>query len=173
MFVAVVGVVVAAYLLYYNFYGNHHIKTENAYTTGDQNLVTAQISGSIIDLKIKNTDKVEKGQMIAKIEDTDYILKLEGAKVNLSKTVRDYYSIDTRTVRDMETLNSAQSNYNTIDKDYQRETELYRAGLISRQKMEGIENDYINAKNSLKQAKNNMKIASSSQNLQGLRIIRR
>ncbi len=149
---SVVGVLIIAYFLYYDFYGNHHIKTDNAYTTGDQRVVTAQISGSVVDLKLKNTDEVEKGQLIARVEDTDYKLALEEAKVNLGKAVRDYYSINIQTIKDKESLNSAQSNYDTVSKDYKRSKELFDAGIISNQKMERVENDYINAKNTLDKA---------------------
>ena len=152
IFMALVIVTISAFLLYYRTYGRHHIKTENAYTTGDQNLITAQISGSIVNLSVKNTDKVEKGQLLASIEDTDYRLRLEEAKINLGKSVRDFYSINIRVDQDQEILNSARSDYNTISKNYKRETTLFEAGLVSKKQIEDIENKYIAAKNNLNKA---------------------
>jgi membrane fusion protein (multidrug efflux system) len=152
-FIFVIVVLAVLYFGYYNFYGKYHIETENAYTIGNQNIVTAQVPGSIVELYLKNTKKVRKGELVAKIEDTDYKLRLEEAKIDLGKRVRDFYSITAETIQAKRKLESAQSNYNTVEKSYKRSIKLFKAGLISRQNLEEIENKYINSKNTFNQTR--------------------
>ncbi len=151
-FLSGIGVLAVLYFGYYSFCGKYFIKTENAYTTGNQNIVTAQVPGSIVEFNLKNTKKVGKGELVAKIEDTDYRLRLEEAKVNLGKRVRDFYSANAGTIQAKRRLDSAQSNYNTVKKSYKRSIKLFNAGLISRQNVEEAENRYINSRNTFNQA---------------------
>lgn len=152
LFLVSLVVIAVLYALYWFCYGRFLIKTEDAYITGNQNAVTSQVNGTIKDIYVQNTQQVEKGQLLAVIDDTDYKIALENAKANLGKTVRAYANLATNvqsakdavTVKETQ-LNKAQINYNMDVKSFQ-------AGLISKHQFEISKNNLKIAKADLAQA---------------------
>jgi membrane fusion protein (multidrug efflux system) len=57
--------------------------------------VYAKVSGIIIDLKVEEGNYINKGQLLAKIEDEDYKLEESGAKATYEKTKRDFERSET------------------------------------------------------------------------------
>ena len=57
--------------------------TENAYVKGYVTIVSPQVSGYITDVPVKDYQKVENGQLIAKIDDQIYVQRLEQARAGL------------------------------------------------------------------------------------------
>lgn len=87
---AVIGIIYGAYWL---LYGRNYVKTDDAYVNGNQNVITSQVGGTITQIYIEDTQFVEKGQLLAVIDDTDYKIALENATANLGKAVRAYSSL--------------------------------------------------------------------------------
>lgn len=143
LFALIVG---GLYFIYYVTYASHYESTENAYVTGNQTAVTSQIGGSITNIAFTNTSKVEKGQILVEFEATDYILALEGAKIGLAQSVRDYYALGSNVDSYNNALREAQNNLNNVQKIYNRNHESYKAGIISRQNMEASTTQLQNAK---------------------------
>ncbi len=57
--------------------------TDNAYVKGYVTIVSPQVSGYITDVPVKDYQKVEEGQLIAKIDDRIYVQRLEQAQAAL------------------------------------------------------------------------------------------
>lgn len=74
---------ISSYQLY-----NSTIEAENAVD------VYAKVSGIIIELKVEEGDYVNKGQLLAKIEEDDYKLEEAAAKASYEKAKRDFERAD-------------------------------------------------------------------------------
>jgi membrane fusion protein (multidrug efflux system) len=68
---------------------NSTIEAENAVD------VYTKVSGIIIDLKVEEGNYINKGQLLAKIEEEDYKLEEAAAKASYEKTKRDFERSDT------------------------------------------------------------------------------
>lgn len=160
--IAVLGVF---YALYFFLYSNGYVSTENAYITGNQTAVTAQIAGSITRINFVDTTEVKKGDLLVEFEDTDYQLALEGAEIALAQAVRDYSSLETNVSQYQYALEESLNNLTNVKKNYDRNFKLFNAGIISRRQMDASTTQLKNVKLSVfqkKEALANAKLQASS-----------
>lgn len=168
IFLIIIVIIGLLYWAYFNFYGSHFQKTENAYVTGNQVAVTAQIGGSITSIHFKNTSIVKKGDLLLEIEDTDYKLALEGAEINLAQAVRNYSALKTSVKQYKQALRVAQNVAANARKIYNRTKRSYDAGLISKQSLDQAYTSYSNANLNVtlkRQAYNNARLQASSKSV--------
>lgn len=159
---AVLGVL---YALYFFLYSNGYESTENAYVTGNQTAVTAQIAGRVTQINFTDTVKVKKGDLLIEFENTDYQLALEGAEIALAQAVRNYSSLETNVSQYQYALGESINNLTNVKKNYDRNFKLFNAGIISRQKMDATTTQLKNAKLAVSQkndALSNAKLQASS-----------
>jgi len=159
---AVLGVL---YALYFFLFSNGYETTENAYVTGNQTAVTAQIAGSITQINLVDTAKVKKGDLLVEFENTDYQLALEGAEIALAQAVRNYSSLETNVSKYQYILKESLNNLTNVEKNYERNLKLFNAGIISRQQMDTSTTQLKNAKLAVSQreeALSNAKLQASS-----------
>jgi membrane fusion protein (multidrug efflux system) len=145
-FVFIMAILGVIYALYYFLYGSNFESTENAYVTGNQTAITAQIGGSITEINFSNTTAVKKGDLLVKFEGTDYELALEGAKISLVQAIRDYSSLNTNVSQYQHGLEEAKNNYNNVKHNYDRNKASFDAGIISKQSMEASTTQLKNAR---------------------------
>jgi len=102
LMIILAGAVAAA--LYWYIGMAEYITTDDAYVDGDRVTVSSKILGRISELKVDEGDTVKKGQVLVRLDDSDFRAQreqataqldyaeksLELAKVNLSKTQEDY-----------------------------------------------------------------------------------
>ncbi|MCS5421072.1 MULTISPECIES: HlyD family secretion protein [Psychrilyobacter] len=159
---AVVGIL---YSLYFFLFLNGYETTENAYVTGNQTAVTAQIAGRITQINFVDTAQVKKGDLLIEFEDTDYQLALEGAEIALAQAVRDYSSLETNVSECEYALGETMNNLANVKRNYDRNFKLFNAGIISSQQMDGSTTQLKNAKLAVSQRKealSNAKLQASS-----------
>jgi len=63
-------------------------KTDDAYIVGNQIGVSAEVTGTVVDIFARNTSKVAAGQTLVKLDDTDAKQQLARAAAQLGQTVR-------------------------------------------------------------------------------------
>lgn len=64
----VIGV---AYLVYWFLVLRHHQETDDAYVSGNQVQIMAQVSGSVNSVNFDNTDYVKQGDVLLTLDPTD------------------------------------------------------------------------------------------------------
>jgi membrane fusion protein (multidrug efflux system) len=63
-------------------------RTDDAYVVGNQVGVSTEVAGTVVDVFVRNTSRVEAGQTLLKLDDTDARQRLAGAAAQLAQTVR-------------------------------------------------------------------------------------
>jgi membrane fusion protein (multidrug efflux system) len=63
-------------------------KTDDAYVVGNQVRVSAEVAGTVVEVFARNTSKVEAGQVLLKLDDTDAKQQLARTAAQLAQTVR-------------------------------------------------------------------------------------
>lgn len=144
-----------SYFVLWNNYLQWHEETEDAYINSHQNIVTSQISGNIIKIMVDDTQYVKKGQLIAQIDKTDYLLALDNAKVDLENSIRKYYSLLNNSNVSKDTLKAKKTEYLKNEVDYKRNTLSMTKGLISKEDYDIIKNNYNQSLIQYNIAKNN------------------
>lgn len=120
--------------------------TDNAYLHGDVTIIKPKVSGYIIEVLIKDNQPVQKGQILAKIDNREYLLKIKqtqdemeatSAKIdNLKQSLTiQGYEIQKSTYE----LDSAKVAFEKAKKDYSRAQVLVKDRAVS---VQSFDNSY-------------------------------
>ena len=139
---------------YWFFFIKDFEETEDAYVSGNQVMVSAQVAGNIAKINVDNMDPVQAGDVLLELDDTNAKLSFEQAKNNLANAVRQVSQLN-YTVKQLKsavraneiTLAQAQGNLN-------RRVQLVKDGAIDKE-------SFQHAKEAVELAKANL---TTSQN---------
>ena len=142
---------------YWYFFIKGFEETEDAYVSGNQVMVSAQVAGNISKINVDNMDPVQAGNVLLELDDTNAKLSFEQAKSNLANAVRQISQLN-YTVKQLKsavraneiTLAQAQGNLN-------RRVQLVKDGAIDKE-------SFQHAKEAVELAKANL---TTSQNQLG------
>ena len=142
---------------YWFFFIKGFEETEDAYVSGNQVMVSAQVAGNISKINVDNMDPVQAGDVLLELDDTNAKLTFEQAKSNLANAVRQVSQLN-YTVKQLKsavraneiTLAQAQGNLN-------RRVQLVKDGAIDKE-------SFQHAKEAVELAKANL---TTSQNQLG------
>jgi len=129
--------VIAAGIYYIN--SLKYETTDDAYVESDLIKIAARVSGQIEDIYIEDNKKIKEGDIIAKIDDADYKVKLEQAQAVYEKAL---YSQKVAKAK----LNAVNSEINLAKKDLTRYQNLYKAGAVSKQMLDSAQTRYDNTR---------------------------
>jgi membrane fusion protein, multidrug efflux system len=166
---AVIALLLAAYWI---FYGSHFVSTDNAYAAVEVAQVTPSVSGTIAEVRVKDTQPVKKGDVLVVIDPTDAKLTLAQAEAELGRAIRrvkGYVANDLGlgaqvAARDAEEkraaaqLDSAEADFARASIDLKRREALIASGSVSGEELTRAQSAYASAKANLAAAK-----ASASQ----------
>ena len=139
---------------YWFFFIKDFEETEDAYVSGNQVMVSAQVAGNIAKINVDNMDRVQAGDVLLELDDTNAKLSFEQAKSNLANAVRQVSQLN-YTIKQLKsavraneiTLAQAQGNLN-------RRVQLVKDGAIDKE-------SFQHAKEAVELAKANL---TTSQN---------
>ena len=142
---------------YWYFFIKGFEETEDAYVSGNQVMVSAQVAGNISKINVDNMDPVQADDVLLELDDTNAKLSFEQAKSNLANSVRQVSQLN-YTVKQLKsavraneiTLAQAQGNLN-------RRVQLVKDGAIDKE-------SFQHAKEAVELAKANL---TTSQNQLG------
>ena len=80
----IVPLLIVVGLLYYFFAGAGSVSTDNAAVKQDIVSVSAQVNGPIVDVRVKNGDRVKRGDLLFRIDPDTYRVALEQAQAQLA-----------------------------------------------------------------------------------------
>jgi membrane fusion protein (multidrug efflux system) len=87
----VAGIFILAGLLWFLlwfFVLSTRVSTDNAYVGGNQVAISAQVPGTVVAILADNTQRVEAGQVLVKLDSTDADTRLQQARSALAQAVR-------------------------------------------------------------------------------------
>jgi membrane fusion protein (multidrug efflux system) len=136
------GIVAVAFSLigllafgYWYFYGRNYQDTDDAYVAGDLVNVVSQVSGTVVSIGADETDLVDAGQELVRLDNTDAEIALRDSEARLARVVRQ-----TRTVfanRDQLEAVVAQrrADLNKAQSDLDRRKDLTSTGAVSAEEL--------------------------------------
>lgn len=77
------------YSAYWLLFARYSIFTDNAYVQGDIVQVTPQVGGTVLAINVNDTDTVEAGQPLVRLDPQDTQLALDQSEAKLAQTVRE------------------------------------------------------------------------------------
>jgi membrane fusion protein (multidrug efflux system) len=83
------GIVAAVAVIYYSYDSFTHEETDDAYVTGHLHNVSARINAVVTDVLVDDNQLVRKGDVLVKLDPSEYIALVAAAQANLTKAEAD------------------------------------------------------------------------------------
>jgi membrane fusion protein (multidrug efflux system) len=150
LFTLIVLAIAAVTLWLYYTQWRYQVSTEDAYVSGNQVQINAQISGTVTAIGVNDTDMVKAGQTLAALDQADNGLALETAKAQLRTAIRQYKT-QTATIQQADVnISQAQTAMNEVQSqiesakiallaaqsDYQRRAALMASQAVSQEEVQ-------------------------------------
>ncbi len=138
---------------YEHFIGDYHETTDNAYVQGDIISITPQTGGIVRDVLVQETQVVNQGSVLVRLDDRDAALALEQAKESLALSVRQVV----HTHQDLQASDAevamAEESFTKAQGDWQRRQSLVTSGAISAEEFQHTKESVEHTRDALLQAK--------------------
>ncbi|MFC0229122.1 multidrug efflux MFS transporter periplasmic adaptor subunit EmrA [Serratia aquatilis] len=141
-----------AYLTYWFLVLRHHQETDNAYVSGNQVQIMAQVSGSVNSVTFDDTDFVRKGDVLLTLDPTDTEQAFERAKTALANSVRQTHQLVINGKQYQANIALRKSDLSKAENDLKRRVVLGNAGAIGREELQHAQDAVDNAKAALEVA---------------------
>lgn len=123
---------------YWELVGSRYISTDNAYTAAEVAQVTAEIDGRVSEVRVVDSQKVKRGDVLVVIDDTDAKLAMRQAAADLARA--------------MAQLAAARSDVERTSIDLKRRENLVSSGSVSGDELTHAKNLASNARSALEAA---------------------
>ena len=174
----VVGTAAVVSTAYWYLYGSHFVSTDNAYAAVEVAQVTPSIGGTIAEVRVTDTQAVNKGDVLVVIDPTDAQLTLAQAEANLGSAIRrvkGYVANDGGLAaqiaareadekRAAAQLISAESDFERAKIDLQRREALSASGSVSGDELTRAQNSFAAAQANLTVAQASIAQARANRN---------
>jgi len=121
-------------------YYSKHVDTDDAQVDGDISPVVARVGGYVQEIKFEENTHVNEGQILVKLDDRDYKVKLEqaeagqkGANAGVGVSQSQIIATQANTSTAKANVEAARVKLNLTQKDYERYANLVKDGSITQQ----------------------------------------
>ena len=133
----VVGVIFG--LNKYNYYSKH-IDTDDAQIDGDISPVIARVGGYLNEINFEENTRVSEGQVLVKLDDSDYKIKLAqaaagqtGAAAGVAVSQAQIAATTANTLAAQTNIEAARVKLNLAQKEFDRYSNLIKDGAVTQQ----------------------------------------
>lgn len=121
-------------------YAKNHVDTDDAQIDGDISPVVARVGGYVKEINFEENKAVKEGQLLVKLDDRDFKLKLEQAEagqttasagVNVTEAQIAATAANTQTAK--AAIDAAKVKLDLAQKDFERYSNLIKDGAITQQ----------------------------------------
>jgi membrane fusion protein (multidrug efflux system) len=176
----VIAILFVIAIFSYMRFKSTHISTDDAFVKGNTYSVSSKIPGTVIKVLVAENQRVNKGDLVAEIDSTDYAVKLDQASTALdaekTRVERINANIETAKVQlDAARAQSAaaranyevaRANLKQIEQDFRRFETLHAQQAISRERYEKAQTALDVAKAQVKAAEEQLKQAETGVRVQ-------
>ena len=117
---------------YWELFGSRYVSTDNAYTATEVAIVTAEIDGPVAEVRVVDSQKVKRGDILVVIDNTDTRLALRQAEADLARAQAQ--------------IASARANLGRSGIDLKRREALIGSGSVSGDELTQVKNAASNAR---------------------------
>jgi len=151
---------------WYMFHDTGRVSTDNAYVGAESAQVTPLIAAAVTEVPVVNTQYVHKGDVLLRLDDSDFKLAVEKAEAAYLKARRQYQQssatsgslaaqVGARTAdigQAHAQLAAAQSAAEKARADLDRREHLAGDGFVSKEELTSYRNAYVSAQSNLREA---------------------
>ncbi|WJV53068.1 multidrug efflux MFS transporter periplasmic adaptor subunit EmrA [Pectobacteriaceae bacterium CE90] len=131
----------------------HHQETDDAYVAGNQVQIMAQVTGSVTQVNVDNTDLVKKGDVLVELDATDAQQAFKRAQAVLASNVRQTHQLIINSRQYQANISLKQTALDQATSDLNRREALGKVNAIGKEDVQHARDAVSSAKDSLEVAK--------------------
>lgn len=135
----IAGLAGLVYLTYWHTYRSRFAATNNAYVTGNLIPLKAQTNGTVIDVRADDTQFVQRGEVLVRLDGLQAQVAQEQAEANLAETVRQVETLFSQVDTLRQKLAKKEAVLNRNKSDLARYRSVAANGAVSAQQIETAE----------------------------------
>ncbi|MBO3274568.1 HlyD family secretion protein [Pseudomonas schmalbachii] len=142
IFLVLLGLVAAGLLGHWYFIGRFVETTDNAYVQGEITRIASQLGARIEEVLVHDNQHVEKGQLLVKLEASDFQLALDRAKATLATREAELAQARSKLkgqssmiAASQADLNASQATFGRTQIDLNRAQTLRKPGYVSEERV--------------------------------------
>src|SRR5215468_12668269 len=147
----------ARWLLYSRFYES----TDDAYVAGDMVNVMSQVSGTVVSIGADETDRVDGGQELVRLDATDARIALQDAEQQLARTVRQTHTVFANRDQLRAVVAERRADLGRTQSDFDRRRNLAASGAVSGEELGHAQDALQAARDALLAAEKNLAAGSA------------
>ncbi len=144
---------------YFYVTGGRYVDTDDAYVRADMVAVTAEVSGPIVQVDVRENEHVEPGQALFGLDEQPFKIALAQAAARLNKADNDVRALKASYRQKEQELELANKNVGYAEQEFERQAKLVKRDFASQAK-------YDEAQHNLDVA--HQQVAVTEQELRGL-----
>jgi membrane fusion protein (multidrug efflux system) len=125
-----------AYGIYWTLVARYLQSTDDAYVSGNIVQITPQIAGTVIGIRVDDTQFVQAGQTLVELDPADAKVALDRAEAALAKTVREVRNLFATTAQLRASVDLQQSDLARAEEDFARRQRLGASGAVSGEELQ-------------------------------------
>lgn len=130
----VVGIV--SYTAYYFLHSRYFEETDDAYVASDMVQITSEVTGTVVSVKVDNTQHVERGQTLIELDPADAQIAVATAEAELARTVRSVRGLFSKSSGLKSVINARQIALKSAREDLQRRMKVAAEGGVSAEELQ-------------------------------------
>lgn len=139
----------------YYIANDHYVSTDNAYVQQDKVSISAEVSGRIIDVAVRENDVVKAGDLLFRIDPAPYRIAIEQADATIAAAQVRVSSLQTEYQTTGVDIESAREDVAFYEKEYQRQSALMQDGFTTRARLQAAEHALSDARSRVASAQAN------------------
>ncbi|MBK8631626.1 MAG: HlyD family secretion protein [Sphingomonadales bacterium] len=132
---------------------DHYVSTDNAYIQQDKMSVSAEVSGRITQVLVKENQPVRAGQLLFIIDAEPFRLAAAQADASMAGAQAKIVGLETELSTSGVDINSAQEDVAFFEKEYHRQSALMQRGFTTKARLQAAEHALSEARSKLANAR--------------------
>jgi membrane fusion protein (multidrug efflux system) len=116
------------------------VSTDDAYVQAARTMISADISGRVVAISVKDNQRVAKGQELFKIDDRPYRIAIEEAKAQLAAARLQVEAMKATYRQKLAEEKGAEDTLDYQTREYDRQRQLAAAGVAARATFDQVQN---------------------------------
>jgi membrane fusion protein (multidrug efflux system) len=156
--IALLGLI---WLVWWLRYSRFYESTDDAYVAGDRVNVMSQVSGTVVSIGADETDLVEGGQELVRLDATDARIALQDAEQQLARTVRQTHTVFATRDQLRAVVAERRADLGRAQSDFDRRRNLAASGAVSGEELGHAQDALQAARDALLAAEKNLAAGSA------------
>jgi membrane fusion protein, multidrug efflux system len=137
-------------------YASRYQSTDDAYVAGDLVNVNSQVSGTVISIGADDTDRVQAGDELVRLDATDARIALQEAEEQLARTVRQVHTVFANRDQLLAVVGQHRADLDRAQADLARRRGLAATGAVSAEELGHARDAVRDARDALTAAEKNL-----------------